>query len=108
MSQGDIIRKFRQSRGLSQVDLARLVGCSSQRISNIERGATALSADMAAKMAQAFGVSVDELTNDQLPDVVRLSVDEKKLLEMYRSMDQRDRWLLFRIFELIKESEHVG
>ena len=103
MSQGDIIRKFRQGRGLSQVDLARLVGCSSQRISNIERGATALSADMAAKMAQAFGVSVDELTSETMPDIVRLAPDEKRLLEKYRSLTEKDRRILTGIMDLLFE-----
>ena len=108
MSQGEIIKTFRQDRGLTQVDLALLVGCSSQRISNFERDATALPADMAAKMAKALGVSVDELTSGSIPDVVRLSADERQILGLYRSLDQRGRQLLIRLMEVLKEGGYVG
>lgn len=58
---GDRLRAARVERGWSQSDLARAAGCSVSRVSQIERGLVQYGAGALHRMAQALGVSVDEL-----------------------------------------------
>lgn len=56
-----VIRVLRVKRGMSQDDLAALVGCSRQSISLYESGSVQPSVLIARRIADAFGVSLDEL-----------------------------------------------
>ena len=55
------IRALRQSRGMSQVDLARLLGVTKQSVSNWENDNIQPSIEMLKKLAAVFAVSTDYL-----------------------------------------------
>jgi len=55
------INLFRQERGLSRKELAELVGVNPQTIGYLERGDYRPTVELALKLAQAFGVSVETL-----------------------------------------------
>ena len=55
------IRILRQARGLSQVELARILGVTKQSVSNWENDNIQPSIDMLKRIAQTFGVSADYL-----------------------------------------------
>ena len=55
------IRILRQARGLSQVELARILGVTKQSVSNWENDNIQPSIEMLKKIAQTFGVSADYL-----------------------------------------------
>lgn len=55
---GDVIRSYRDRRGLSLRDLARETGLSPSLLSQIERGATEPSILSLRKVAEALGVSI--------------------------------------------------
>lgn len=55
------IRKLRNERGLKGTKLADLLNITPTYFYEIERGKKRLSADMASKLAEIFGVSVDHL-----------------------------------------------
>lgn len=55
------IRERRIAKGLSQEELAALVGCSRQSISLYESGLQQPGVLIARKLADAFGCSLDEL-----------------------------------------------
>lgn len=52
---------FRAERGLSRKDLADEVGVNPQTIGYLERGDYAPSVELALKLAELFGVSVEQL-----------------------------------------------
>jgi len=56
---GTRVRQFRESRGLSQEALAKLLGVSRPTLSLIETGERKLSADEVKRLADIFNVSVD-------------------------------------------------
>jgi transcriptional regulator with XRE-family HTH domain len=58
---GHRIMRFRQARGLTQEELAELLGTSQRVISYYENDAHEPNATMLSKLAEAFGVSVDDL-----------------------------------------------
>ena len=60
------IRRFRKSRGLTQQALAELSHQEPSNISHIERGATKLGLPTAIHIANALGVSMDDLLCDSL------------------------------------------
>lgn len=55
------IRKLRQSRNMSQVELAKILGVTKQSISNWENDNIQPSVEMLVKLAGAFSVSTDYL-----------------------------------------------
>ena len=78
---GKRIRKYREARGISQVQLAEKLGISNNRVSNWEQGLNRPDADILADICRALEVSPSELLD------VRLSSDEpnEKELEVMRA-----------------------
>ena len=69
---GERIAALRESRGLSQVELARRMGKSKQSISNWENNNILPSIEMLISLSQFFRVSCDYL----------LELDDRKYLEI--------------------------
>ena len=61
---GERIRKYRKAKGLSQEQLAELVGISVTHMSHIETGNTKLSLPVCVEMANALEIQVDDLLRD--------------------------------------------
>lgn len=60
---GNVIRALRESRRLTQVELATLVGISPKQVANIENGRSAnLKQETIEGFAKAFGMSVPQFT----------------------------------------------
>lgn len=86
------IRILRQARGLSQVELARILGVTKQSVSNWENDNIQPSIEMLKKIAQTFGVSADYLLgldNSEYIDVRGLPQDVvahlRQLVEDFRT-----------------------
>ena len=60
------IRRYRKERGLTQQTLAEISNQEPSNISHIERGATKLSLPTIVNIANALGVTVDDLLCDSL------------------------------------------
>ncbi|MDQ0361692.1 helix-turn-helix transcriptional regulator [Breznakia pachnodae] len=73
---GEHIYKLRKKKGLSQEDLASELGVSRQTISNWESDQTAPDLKQAAKLAEIFEVSLDELVGKE--KVISVKVETKK------------------------------
>jgi len=58
---GDNLRKIRLSKGMSQSQLAEKIGSDKSYISTIEHGKKNLTLETMSKLAQALGVSREEL-----------------------------------------------
>jgi putative transcriptional regulator len=55
------IREMRLKKGLSQAELAEIIGVSRQTIISIEKGACIPSTFLALKLSKLFGKTVNEL-----------------------------------------------
>ena len=65
------IRKLRESSGMSQKELAGLVGVSRPSLVHIEGGKRKVSAEELIRFAEIFGLTLDQLVNSSLrPEVV--------------------------------------
>ncbi len=72
MTLNENIKQLRQSRNLSQVDLASALGVTKQSISNWENNNIQPSIDMLIRLARFFSVSTDYL----------LGLDQRKYIEI--------------------------
>lgn len=111
MTPGKRIRELRQSRKISQKDLAAAVECSCQVISNIERDYSGISADMIDRLATYFDVPSDYIlgttTTASSRFVTLQNDDEVDLIQGYRKMGKRQRRMLLGAMEeiLLKDKE---
>lgn len=81
MGIGASIREQRGRLNMSQEDLARACMCSRQTVSNWETGKTLPDIQSMTYLAEAFGVTVNDLVDQVAPELVRrLSVDKRELL----------------------------
>ncbi len=66
MTFGQLIKKYRDDNGLGQADVGKLLGIKdvrsrAQYVSNLERGVSRCSPDMALKLAKALKIPVKEI-----------------------------------------------
>lgn len=66
---GERVTRLRTERGLSKIELAKLVDIGEGTISHIENNRRKPSIDLAIRLAKVFGVSLDELigTDELVP-----------------------------------------
>ena len=80
---GHRIRGYRKARGLSQSDLAARLGKSTSTISSYETDAKSIPVDSLIPLAEAFGITIDELIygdNFEAVSVKNLSSNEKQIV----------------------------
>jgi transcriptional regulator with XRE-family HTH domain len=65
---GERIQIAREERCMTQLELAKKIGCTSQHISAIERGAKTPTLETFVAIAAALRVPADVLLQDVLPD----------------------------------------
>ena len=81
---GSRIRKYREERGLSQKQLAEMIGVKNNRVSNWEQGLNRPDADILAALCRALQVSPSELLDVRLVDD-ELNAQERKVIMAYRA-----------------------
>lgn len=94
---GEKIKKFRKSLGMTQQELALKVGYSGKTsISEIEKGKNDVPTEKLSKIAQALGVNISDLLEDNKPkvhddpyfiDTSFLNSEEQKELDTLLSMN---------------------
>ncbi len=80
---GSRIRKYREDKGLSQLELAKMIRVSSGRLSNWEQGLHRPNADIIANICKALDISPSELLDVQLT-TDNLTEQERKIISAYR------------------------
>lgn len=79
MTLGEKIWRLRESRNMSQEELAEMLGVSRQTISNWENGKAVLDAEKLAALCSVFDVSADDMLNaDGLPTVRKKAVSSQQ------------------------------
>jgi transcriptional regulator with XRE-family HTH domain len=102
---GDLIRRARESLGLSRVELGQRVGVTRAAVFQWERGTTAPRRDTVPKVAQVLGVSLAELLTSGPIDEPRSAVSE--VVDGNASKD-RERNLLLKVWaKLPKERRNT-
>lgn len=80
---GSKIRRYRESKGLSQKEFAAQVGVTSSRVSNWELGINRPDVDLLAVICKVLQISADELLEIHLPEK-KFSEEEFQIITQYR------------------------
>ncbi len=95
------IRRFRKGRGLTQQVLAERSNQEPSNISHIERGATKLSLPTIVNIANALGVTVDDLLCDSL--VESRASFEREAAELLADCTHRELKIITGVMRSLKE-----
>ena len=77
---GENIYRLRKLKGLSQEGLAEVVNVTRQTISNWELGETSPNPEQLKLLSKALGVSIDELLNNEIKDIIEEKVSNTERL----------------------------
>ena len=96
---GAKIKKIRQAKGLTQDNLAELIGCNTSHISNIENNYTKLSLNALLAIANSLDTSVDYLLSNQYENK-SLALDNE-IARAVAQLDMENKERLLRIIRAL-------
>ena len=96
---GDFIRAQREQRGLSQQHVANELRVSRSTYLSVEKGMKELSLKEADALSRLFGITVDELLQNQVPDVHKY----KQMIHAF--LRQEGRFTKTKLAKLLYRSE---
>ena len=99
------IRDLRKNAGLTQEQLAQKIGVKKQNISRYESGRVEPNIRTAKKLADALGVSLEDMAQGiSLLSVPSLSCDEEQLVQDYRSLNKEGQEYIRQTMAMAKRS----
>lgn len=96
------IRRYRKAQGLTQQTLAELSNQEPSNISHIERGATKLSLPTIVSIANALGITVDDLLCDSLSE--SKSAFDRAAAEILQDCSHAERIIITETMRALKEN----
>lgn len=96
------IRRLRKEQGLTQQTLAEISNQEPSNISHIERGATKLSLPTLVSIANALGVTADELLCDSLS--AAYNVYEQEIIELLEDCSHTEIKIITETMRALKHS----
>ncbi|MCI9033507.1 MAG: helix-turn-helix transcriptional regulator [Lachnospiraceae bacterium] len=93
------IKELRIKKGLTQDNLAELVGCNTSHISNIENNHTKVSLNVLLSIANTLNTSIDYLLANQY-DNSQLALDNE-ILRAIKDCDNQKKEKILKIIEII-------
>jgi len=85
---GARLRRLRESRRLSQRELADLIGVRVMQVNRYERGENLPSAVTLPSLARVFGLTVEQLIDEKGQPLEAPSIRHPTLLDRFRRIDQ--------------------
>jgi transcriptional regulator with XRE-family HTH domain len=102
---GQRIRTARLSAGLSQEQLAEMVGLTSQHISHTEVASTKISLPALVKIANALDTSIDRLLTDSIHDAKACLMDDVE--KVFSDCDPDEIYVMLEAADAVKKSIRV-
>jgi transcriptional regulator with XRE-family HTH domain len=107
---GERLARLRKERGITQVEMAELLGASQGNVSDYERGEVRLHGELLVKLARILKVSADEILGlDASPP--RRAPRDRRLLRRLQDVDRlskRDREALLRTLDAFLAKAQPG
>lgn len=100
---GKRLKKYRNKKHLSQMQLSELIGSSPASISHLENGTHSPSLETLIKLSTALGVGIDELLADSLPAVTNIHLD-KDIAELLSDCTLQEKKILKDIISVTKKT----
>lgn len=112
MDIGERIRELRKEQGISQPELAKIIGVANSVISNWETGTNFPRGDYVALLAKTFNVTTDYLLGNEdefgtstNPKQEHYTKDEQQLIATYRTLSPGKKKALFDMLDISTESQ---
>ena len=101
----NIFKDLRKKKGLTQVELAKLLNVQQTTVSKWEVGRATPDYPVLIKLAELFDVSIDYLlgADEHRKEPDALTTEERKLLEGYREIDSDARKLVMQTIEMLQK-----
>jgi transcriptional regulator with XRE-family HTH domain len=99
---GKNIRLLRKQKGLTQVELAKIIGCSQAMITTYESDQKKPSVSTLAQLAEALGVSIDHVVGKSVPLKTGEKIKNPKLWKKFAQLDElpdADKRTVFRMID---------
>lgn len=87
MAIAERVRRLRQERGWSQVELGEKISAHQKQISSYERGVNVPSVEILVKLAEVFGVTLDYLAFDNQSQAAKINIQDRELLRRFEAVD---------------------
>lgn len=84
----DRLKELRVKKGISQNELARIIGVHVTNISRYERGENRPTSDVLAKLANALDVTADYLMDGSMDDKAQSTISDKELLSQFQRLEK--------------------
>ena len=85
---GKRLKELRTAKNFSQEAFAQLIGVHVTHLSRYERGKSVPSLEVAEKMANTLGISLDEMVYGQQNEKARSHIVDNKLLNLFNKTQQ--------------------
>ncbi|MFZ7134384.1 MAG: helix-turn-helix domain-containing protein [Eubacteriales bacterium] len=85
---GKRIQELRKDKGITQQELAKMVKISHPQIVRYETKGVQPPADVLARIADAFDVSIDYLVNGDKSDKAQQTLKDAELIQKFKQLDQ--------------------
>lgn len=111
MAYTDRLKEARKEKGLSQADLAKILGIGTSTISGYETGTRDPSMSALYQIMQALGVDANFIFQDEISgnpsNGPALSAEEQELLDGFHALNSANRNLLLRTMHYLIDSEEL-
>ena len=91
---GKNIRELRQERGLTQAELARKIGVTQGSVYFWEKEINEPTAGCLIKMADVFGVSIDEILSYECKTGIEFTDRSVEMLKLFKKLSKKQQQLL--------------
>jgi transcriptional regulator with XRE-family HTH domain len=107
---GERLAHLRKERGVTQVEMADLLGVSQGNVSDYERGELRLHGELLVKLARVLKVSADEILGLEVSPPTRAPRDRRLLrrLQDIDKLSKRDREALVRTLDAFLSKAQPG
>lgn len=85
---GARLRRLRETRDVTQVELAKLLAVTQSNVSAMERGARTVTSNLAVKLAKALRVSIDEILVGSNGTAEKTPLSSVKLLRRIQRIEK--------------------
>lgn len=102
MNIGENIKRIRKDKGLQQKQVALEIGLDQSNYNKIENGKREPSIEVLNKLANLFGVTVDDILNPDKELPKEVTVEDKTTLEQVRliqELEEEDKHVIFKMIE---------
>ena len=85
---GERLRALRLERGMTQQELAKILGTTQSNVSGLERGTRSLTIHQVVKLANALRTSTDEILRGVKQDRTNGKIQDRRFLRRLQQIDR--------------------